>query len=50
MKKLYELPSITTIGSVQSLTQVNKCGGSGDWAFPQQLNPNLTTGGCTPSP
>jgi hypothetical protein len=50
MKKPYELPSIRTIGSVQSLTQVNKCGGSGDWAFPQQLNPNLTSDACSASP
>ena len=49
MKKLYELPSISTIGSVQSLTQVNKCGGSGDFAFPQQLNPNLTSDSCAAS-
>jgi hypothetical protein len=48
MRKPYELPSIKTIGSVQSLTQDSKCGGSGDWAYPQQLNPNLTTSGCAP--
>lgn len=50
MKKHYELPSIRTIGDVHSLTQVNKCGGSGDYAYPQQLNPSLTSNSCPASP
>jgi hypothetical protein len=50
MKKPYDLPCIRTIGSVQSLTQVNKCGGSGDVGYPQQLDPNLTTSACSASP
>jgi hypothetical protein len=45
MKKPYELPSLATIGSVESLTQFNKCGGSGDLAFPQQVTP-FTNSGC----
>jgi hypothetical protein len=48
MKMPYELPSIKTIGSVESLTQQSKCGGSGDLAFPQILNPNFTNQGCAP--
>jgi hypothetical protein len=47
MKKPYELPSITLIGSVESLTQQNKCGGSGDYILSQQ-DP-FTTSGCAPS-
>jgi hypothetical protein len=48
-KKAYEAPALVTLGAVRELTAVNKCGGSGDAAFPQ-LDPNLTTGGCSPSP
>jgi hypothetical protein len=48
MKKPYELPTISTIGSIQSLTQVNKCGGSGDVSYPQILDP-FSTAGCAPS-
>jgi hypothetical protein len=49
MKKPYELPALRTIGSVQSLTQQNKCGGSGDSFQPQMIQP-WTTDACPPSP
>jgi hypothetical protein len=45
MRKPYEPPSIRTIGSVQSLTQVNKCGGSGDSTYPQMITP-FTNNAC----
>jgi hypothetical protein len=46
-KKEYEAPRIIQLGAVRDLTAVNKCGGSGDSAFPQQLGP-LTSDGCSP--
>ena len=49
MRKAYESPSLRTIGSVASLTQVNKCHGSGDQLLPQVigLGPIITKTGCT---
>ena len=44
----YEPPKVVTLGSLQELTQVSKCGGSGDAFLPQVLTKNLTTGGCAP--
>lgn len=49
-KKPYEAPALVALGAVRELTAVNKCGGSGDAAYPQQLDPNLTTDACSPSP
>jgi len=49
-KKEYEAPIVFQLGAVRELTALNKCGGSGDSAYPQVLNPNLTSGGCSPSP
>lgn len=50
MTRAYEPPTVTTIGDVYSLTQVNKCGGSGDLGYPQQLDPSFTTNACPASP
>jgi hypothetical protein len=49
-KKEYEAPVVVQLGGVRDLTAVNKCGGSGDSAYPQLLSSNFTSDGCTPSP
>jgi hypothetical protein len=36
--KAYDDPTIVTLGTVAELTQVDKCGGSGDTAYPQILD------------
>jgi hypothetical protein len=48
-KKQYEAPVVFQLGAVRDLTALNKCGGSGDSAYPQLLDP-FGTSGCTPSP
>ena len=42
--KAYENPTIETLGTVAELTAVvDKCGGSGDSAFPVQLEERFET-------
>ena len=36
--KAYTDPKIVTLGTVKDLTQIDKCGGSGDAAYPQILS------------
>lgn len=36
--KAYENPTIETLGTVVELTEVDKCGGSGDAKFPEILS------------
>ncbi len=38
MKAEYVDPTIETLGTVAELTQIDKCGGSGDSAFPAILS------------
>lgn len=40
--KAYEDPTIRTLGTVSEMTQA-KCGGSGDSAFPDILEPKFGT-------
>ena len=46
-KKEYEAPVVFQLGAVRDLTTLNKCGGSGDAAYPQVVGANLSSGGCT---
>jgi hypothetical protein len=48
VQKPYEAPTVTTLGTVQELTQQNpdKCGGSGDILAPQILDPRFGTPNC----
>lgn len=36
--KAYENPTIETLGTVVELTEIDKCGGSGDAAYPEILS------------
>jgi hypothetical protein len=36
--KAYENPTITTLGTVVELTEIDKCGGSGDAYLPEILS------------
>jgi hypothetical protein len=44
----YEKPTISPLGSVVQLTQINKCGGSGDATLPQL--DDFTNDACPPGP
>jgi hypothetical protein len=44
--KAYENPTIETLGNVAELTQVDKCGGSGDIYLPQILSEQFGTPHC----
>jgi hypothetical protein len=43
--KTYEAPQISLIGTVRDLTEVDKCGGSGDNFLPQLLSNNFSAPG-----
>jgi hypothetical protein len=48
--KTYEAPKVYTLGTVQELTAVDKCGGSGDQFLPQILSPNFDHPCPSPTP
>ena len=38
MTKSYEAPNVYALGTVSEMTQIDKCGGSGDQFLPQILS------------
>jgi hypothetical protein len=48
MGKGFQAPKVTDLGSVREMTQINKCGGSGDAVLPQL--DQFTFEGCPPGP